>query len=321
MHKVLPRRPLLLSALALLVASPARAAYPSRPIHLVVPFAPGGGVDVTGRLLAQRLGERLGQNVLVDNHPGAGSSVGGAYVARAAPDGYTLLLASSSAAINASLYRNLPYDLRHDFAPVAGVITSELVLAVAADSPWHTLADLLAQARAQPGKLTYGSAGVGSTEHLAGELLKQKAGLDVLHVPYKGTGQAMNELRGNQIQFVFGGAAGVLPLIRGGQLKALAVTSMHRLDDAPDIPTLNEAGVPGYEVTVWNAVLAPKDTPAAVVDTLNQAISATATDLADRFRALGGQPLIMTPERFQTLIETDIVKWQAVITQANLRVD
>ena len=299
----------------------AHAAYPDRPIHLIVPFAPGGGVDVTGRLLAQRLTERIGQTVLVENHPGAGSSVGGGYVARAAPDGYTLLLASSSAAINASLYRNLPYDLKRDFAPVAGVLSSELVLAVAADSALRSLGDLLAAARAKPGAMLYGSAGVGSSEHLAGELLKQMAGLDVRHVPYKGTGQAMDELMGGRIQFVFGGASGVIPMVRGGQLRALAVTSAHRLDDMADIPTLNEAGVPGYEVTVWNAVLAPKGTPVAVVEQLNQAISAAAVDLTERFHALGGQPLVMTPAQFQALIEADIVKWQAVITQANVHVE
>jgi len=317
---VIVRRSILLSALALM-SRMAHAAYPDRPIHLIVPFAPGGGVDVTGRLLAQRLTERIGQTVLVENHPGAGSSVGGGYVARAAPDGYTLLLASSSAAINASLYRNLPYDLKRDFAPVAGVLSSELVLAVAADSALRSLGDLLAAARAKPGAMLYGSAGVGSSEHLAGELLKQMAGLDVRHVPYKGTGQAMDELMGGRIQFVFGGASGVIPMVRGGQLRALAVTSAHRLDDMADIPTLNEAGVPGYEVTVWNAVLAPKGTPVAVVEQLNQAISAAAVDLTERFHALGGQPLVMTPAQFQALIEADIVKWQAVITQANVHVE
>jgi tripartite-type tricarboxylate transporter receptor subunit TctC len=316
------RRLVVFVACAFLAAiTTTQAAFPDHPIHLIVPFAPGGGVDVNARVLAQRLSERLGQTVLVENHPGAGSSVGNGFVARAAPDGYTLLMTSPSAPINAGLYRNLPYDLKRDFAPVAGVVSTELVLAVAPDSPFHSLADLLAAARAKPGSLTYGSAGVGSTEHLAGELLKQMAGLDVLHVPYKGTGQAANELRGGQIQFIFGGAAGLVPLARDGQLRALAVSSAHRLEDLPDIPTVQEGGVPGYEVTVWNAVLAPRATPPAVIDQLNQAISSAAIDVTDRFRALGGRPMPMTPAELQALIDTEIVKWQAVITQAHMHVD
>ncbi len=315
------RRLLFATLLTPLAATPAHAAWPDRPIHLIVPFAPGGGVDTTGRLLAQRLTERLGQTVLVENHPGAGSNVGNGYAARAAPDGYTLLLASPSAAINASLYRNLTYDLRHDFVAVAGVVSSELVLAVAPDSPLHTLAGLLALARQQPGKLAYASAGIGSTEHLAGEMLRQMAGIDILHVAYKGTGQAINDVRGGQVQFLFGGASAMVPLVRGGQLRALAVTSPHRLDDLPDVPTMQEAGVLGYEVTLWNGILAPKATPAAVVAQLNQEISAAVVDLTDRFHALGAQPMPMAPAALQALIDQQITQWQTVITQANVHVD
>ncbi len=316
------RRSVLIAALTLLgPRCPAQAAWPDRPIHLIVPYSPGGGVDVTGRLLAQTLTERLGETVLVENHPGAGSNVGNAFVARAAPDGYTLLLATPSAAINASLYRSLPYDIQKDLMPVAGVASSELVLVVAPDSPYHNLADLLAGARAQPGKLSYGSAGVGSTEHLAGELLKQLAGLDVLHVPYKGTGQAMNDLRGGQVQFIFGGAAGLVPMVRDGQLRALAVTSTHRPLDLPDIPTMQEGGVPGYEITIWSGVFAPKGTPPAVVGQLNKTITAASRDLADRFSALGGRPMPMTQAQLGALLTAQIALWRTVITQANVHVD
>jgi tripartite-type tricarboxylate transporter receptor subunit TctC len=316
------RRSVLIAALTLLAPRcPAQAAWPDRPVHLIVPYSPGGGVDVTGRLLAQTLTERLGETVLVENHPGAGSNVGNAFVARAAPDGYTLLLATPSAAINASLYRSLPYDIQKDLVPVAGVASSELVLVVAPDGPYHTLADLLAAARARPGKLSYGSAGVGSTEHLAGELLKQLAGLDVLHVPYKGTGQAMNDLRGGQVQFIFGGAAGLVPLVRDGQLRALAVTSAHRPLDLPDIPTMREGGVPGYEITIWSGVFAPKGTPAPVIDQLNNPLTAASRDLADRFGALGGRPMPMTQAQLEALLTTQIELWRKVITQANVHVD
>lgn len=315
------RRFVLGMLLAPLGAATASATWPDRPFYPIVPFAPGGGVDTTGRLLAQRLTERLGQTVLVENHPGAGSNIGNAYAARAASDGYTLLLASPSAAINASLYRNLTYDLRRDFVAVAGVVSSDLVLAVGPDSPLRSLADLLAQSRQQPGKLAYASAGIGSTEHLAGEMLRQMAGLDLLHVAYKGTGQAINDVRSGRVQFLFGGASAIVPLARGGQLRALAVTSTHRLDDLPGVPTMQEGGVPGYEVTLWNGVLAPKATPATVVALLNQEISAAAADLADRLHALGAQPLPMTPAALQAMIEAQIKQWQTVITQANVHVD
>jgi tripartite-type tricarboxylate transporter receptor subunit TctC len=301
--------------------SVANAAWPDRSIRLIVPYSPGGGVDVTARLLAQSLTEHLGQTVFVDNRPGAGSSLGAGFVARSTPDGYTLLLATPSGAINASLYRTLPYDLRRDLVPVAGVASSELALVVGSDSPFHTLADLLAAARAQPGKLTYGSAGVGSTEHLAGELLKQMANVDVMHVPYKGTGQAIGDLLGNRVQFLFGGAAGLIPQVRAGQLRALAITSAQRPADLPDIPTMAEGGVPGYEITIWNGVLAPKGTPPAIIRRLNEAITAASLGLADRFRALGGQPMPMSPAELQGLIDAQITKWGAIINQANVHVD
>jgi tripartite-type tricarboxylate transporter receptor subunit TctC len=305
---------------AVFFATSAFAAYPDRPIHLIVPFSPGGGVDVVSRLLAQRLSEKLGQPVVVENHPGGGANIGNEYVAQAAPDGYTLLMASPGTAINASLYRKLSYSLERDFVPVASVISSELLLVVAANSPIRDVQDLIARARANPGQVVFASAGVGSTEHLAGELLAEMAGVKLLHVPYKGTGLAINDLLGGQVQFLFGGAAGLVPLVQAGQLRALAQTGLHRQPDLANIPTMDEAGVKGYDVVIWNGVLAPKGTPGEVVKTLNIVISAAADNLAPQFSHLGAYPATMSPEEFGAMIRAQVSKWAGVIHTANVPV-
>ncbi len=302
------------------IAPLADAAYPDRPVHIIVPFAPGGGVDVTARLVAQRLGEELDQTVLVENHPGGGANIGAAYVAQAAPDGYTLLMASPTIAINASMYPHLSYSLENDFVPVALVQLSELVLAVAADSRFQSVQDIVAAARAKPGVLSYGSAGVGSVEHLAGELFKQLAGIDVLHVPYKGTGPAINDVMSGQVQFLFGGSASLLQLNRPGQLRALAVTSAER---APDIaiPTMQEAGVKGYDVVTWNGLLAPKGTPPRVVTKLNTAINTASQALDAKFKAIGCYPKAMSPQEFGAMVQTQLAMWAVLVKQANVHVD
>jgi tripartite-type tricarboxylate transporter receptor subunit TctC len=302
------------------IAPCARAAYPDRPVHIIVPFAPGGGVDVTARLLAQRLGQELGQTVLVENHPGGGANIGATYVAQAAPDGYTLLMASPTIAINASMYAHLPYNLEKDFVPVALVQTSELVLAVAADSKFHSVQDIVAAAKATPGQLSYGSAGVGSVEHLAGELFKQLAGIDVLHVPYKGTGPAINDVMSGQVQFLFGGSASLLQLNGPGQLRALAVTSAEPAPDI-DIPTMQEAGVKGYDVVTWNGLLAPKGTPDDVVTKLNTAVNAASQALDAKFKAIGCYPKQMSAQQFGAMVQAQVAMWAALVKQANVHVD
>jgi tripartite-type tricarboxylate transporter receptor subunit TctC len=316
-------RLLLFTACALVwlgIAPRAQAAYPDRPVHIIVPFAPGGGVDVTARLLAQRLGEELGQTVLVENHPGGGANIGAAYVAQATPDGYTLLMASPTIAINASMYPHLPYNLEKDFVPVALVQLSELVLAVAADSKLQSVQDIITAAKAKPGQLSYGSAGVGSVEHLAGELFKQLAGIDVLHVPYKGTGPAINDVMSGQVQFLFGGSASLLQLNRPGQLRALAVTSAER---APEIavPTMQEAGVHGYDVITWNGLMAPKGTPQDAVTKLNTAVNAAAQALEAKFKAIGCYPKAMSPSQFGEMVHAQLVMWAGLVKQANVHVD
>ncbi len=317
-------RLLLAAACALVwlgIAPFADAAYPDRPVHIIVPFAPGGGVDVTARLLAQRLGEALGQTVLVENHPGGGANIGAAYVAQAAPDGYTLLMASPTIAINAGLYQHLSYSLEKDFVPVALVQSSELVLAVAADSKFLSVQDIIAAAKAKPGQLSYGSAGVGSVEHLAGELFKQLAGIDVLHVPYRGTGPAINDVMSGQVQFLFGGAASLLQLNGPGQLRALAVTSLKPPADVPGIPTMDAAGVKGYDVVTWNGIMAPKGTPPDVVAKLNTAINAASQALADKFKAIGCFPEAMSPQGFGAMVHAQMVLWAVLVKQANVHVD
>jgi tripartite-type tricarboxylate transporter receptor subunit TctC len=288
---------------------------------LIVPFSPGGGVDAITRLLARRMGERLNQVVIVENRPGGGANIANQYVAHAAADGYTLLMYSPAAAINATLYHNLDYNLKTDFVPVALVLSGALLLVVPADSPLHSVKDLITAARAKPGAMNFASAGVGSSEQLAGELLKQMAGIDVVHVPYKGTGLAMNDLLAGQVQFMFGGAVGLVPQIQAGQIRALAQTGRQRQPDLVDIPTMDQAGVPGYDVETTIGVLAPKGTPPEVVAFLNTEISAAAQDLAPRLGSLGGQVRTMTPSAFGALIADQIAKWSVVIEKARIHVD
>jgi len=319
------RRSLIACCLLLILAaglpSPARAAYPDRPIHLIVPFSPGGGVDVITRLLAHRLSERLNQVVIVENRPGGGANIANQYVANAAADGYTLLMYSPAAAINASLYQNLTYNLKTDFVPVASVLSGALLLVVAADSKFHDVHDLIAAAKAKPGELNFASAGIGSTEHLAGELFAQIAGIDVVHVPYKGTGLGLNDLLAGQVQFLFGGSAGLVPQVQSGQLRALAQTPISKLPELSNIPTMDQAGVPGYDVSTTIGVLAPKGTPAGAITLLNTEISASAHDLDARFGPLGGQAVTMSPQEFGALIASQIAKWAGVITKAKIHVD
>jgi tripartite-type tricarboxylate transporter receptor subunit TctC len=312
---------LLLLAVAGGGAFPAFAAYPDRPIHLIVPFSPGGGVDVVTRLLANRLSERLNQVVLVENRPGGGANIAAQYVAHAVPDGYTLLMYSPAAAINATLYRNLSYKLMADFVPVASVLSGPLLMVVAADSPFHSVRDLIAAARAKPGEMNFASAGIGSSEHLAGELLAQMAGIDIVHVPYKGTGLAMNDLLAGQVQFLFGGSSGLVSQVQAGQLRALAQTGIRRQPGLLGLPTLDQSGVPGYDVATTIGVLAPKGTSPEVVIVLNREISASALDLNPRFGPLGGEALTMPPAAFGAMIAEQIAKWSVVIEKAKIHVD
>jgi tripartite-type tricarboxylate transporter receptor subunit TctC len=317
MHGIWPR----LAALILLACSTATAqSYPARPLRFLVPFGPGGVGDITARAVAQKLSASLGQQVIVDNRPSAGGVVATEVVARAEPDGYTLLLLNNAHAISHTLFTKLPYDVTRDFAPVSTISTFSVVVLVAPGSPLRTLKDLIAQARAQPGKLTVGTIQIGSSQNLSAELFKSMAGIDVLNVPFTNTGAVLTALRGNNVQVAFEIMAPVVGQIQTGALRALAVSPPSRFPGLPDVPTVAEAGVPGYQVTSWNGIAVPARTPKAIVARLNQAITeaVSAADTKQRFQELGVEARPATPEAFQKLLGSEIAKWAKVIEAAKI---
>lgn len=318
-----------LCAIGLLLVTatfPAAADYPDRPIRLVITFAPGGGTDILGRLLGQKLTDSWGQQVVIDNRPGAGGSIGMELAAKASPDGYNLVLGYfGTMAINPALYPKLPYDPVKDFAPVSQLISLPFVLVVNPAVPARTVAELIALAKSKPGQLNYASAGVGTGQHLNGELLKSMAHIDIVHVPYKGGigGQILTDLLGGQVQIYFVETLPGLPHIRAGKLRALAVTSTRRSPVLPDVPTMAQAGIPGYEAISWYGVLAPAGTPREVINKLHaEIVRILATqEMRDRFAREGSEPVGSTPEQFAAFIKAEIAKWAKVIKDADIRAD
>jgi tripartite-type tricarboxylate transporter receptor subunit TctC len=294
--------------------------YPSRPVRLLVPFGPGGVGDITARVVAQKIGASLGQQIVVDNRPGAGGIVASEIVAKAAPDGYTLLLLNNAHAVSMSLFKSLPYDTLRDFAPVSSISTFSAVLLVNPDSPIKSVKDLISTAKASPGKLNVGTIQIGATQHLSSELFKSMAGLDWVHVPYTNTGLLLTGLRGNGIQVAFEFIAPVVGMVKAGQFRALAVSTRTRFSGLPDVPTVHEAGVPGYEVMSWNGVAAPAGTPKAVINRLNRAVTEALAmpDVKQRFQELAVDARPDTPEGFRKLVASEIVKWGKVIEQAKI---
>ena len=290
-------------------------AYPTKPVRLVVPFAPGGGTDIVARLLAQQLGESLGQSVVADNRGGAGSTLGTEIVAKAPPDGYTLLLGNISLAFNAELYKKLSYNAVRDLAPITLVAVQPNILVVHPSLGTNTLKDFLALARANPQKYSYASAGTGSGTHLAGELLKMLTKVDIVHVPYKGTGPALNDLIGGQVQMMVSTFASALPHTRTGRLRALAVTTAKRSNAAPDVPTLAEAGVAGFEYSTWYGLLAPAGVRADIVGKLNAAAKQVLArdDIRQKFEGQGVEPLWNTPAEFSAYLTSETAKWGKVV--------
>lgn len=317
---------ILFAAGALSLAFPAGhafAAYPERIIKIVVPFAPGGGTDVVARTLAQELAKDLGVSVIIENKPGAGTIIGTQSVATSDADGYTLLMGTFANAVNPSLYAKLPYDQHRDFAAVALVARSFNIVVVNPASPIKSIADLIAAAKADPDKLSYGTYGTGTSAHLAGELFKHMAGVNLTTVPYKGAAPAITDLIGGQIQVMFTTVASAAPLIEGGQLRALAVTSAERSPAFPDLPTVSEAGVPGYDAEAWYGLFAPAKTPPAIIDRLNKAAAVAVK--AESFKKLAvseGLVLVASPpnelDRYFGLEEE---RWRKVIQDAGLRAD
>ena len=297
--------------------------YPLRPLRLVVGFTPGGGVDINARMLAVKLGEILGQSVIVENRPGAGTNIANELVARAAPDGYTLLINTAAVAINMSLYRNLPFDTLRDFAPVSVFSESQNIMLSSVAKPYRNAAEVVAAARARPGALTYGSAGSGSTQHLAAELFKLQTDTDILHVPYKGSAPALSALISGEIDLVFINVPAILAQVKAGRLRALAAAGARRSDLMPEVPTLKEAGISGVEVVVWYGVLAPAGTPKDVVATLARAIgqAARSPDIRQKLKEQGAEPVGNTPEEFSGLLRDEVAKWRTVIQAAGLKAE
>lgn len=310
--------------LASLFASPLPAAaadsYPERPIRMIVPFAPGGGTDINARAIAPGMSESLGQQVVVDNRPGAGSILGTEIASNATPDGYTVLLASGSLAVNYAVYKKLPYDARRDFAAISMVGEQPNIVVVNPSSPAKDLKGFIALAHAQPGKLAYGTPGFGTSTHLGTLLLVLKIKGDLVHVPYKGTGPALIALLSNEIAVYLSTFASALPHVKSGRLRALAVTSAERADTLPDLPTVQEAGVPGYAHATWYGILAPKGTPRARIDRLNKAVvgALNSANVKQIYAAQGLTPRPTTPAQFAAHINTETKRWVEVVRVAKI---
>ena len=297
--------------------------YPNRPVKIVVPFATGGPADNYARFMAQRLQDSLGQTFVVDNKPGAGSVIGTDLAAKAAPDGYTLLLMSNTQTVNETLIPNKPYGLMKDFVGVAPINYSDLVLVVNPTKGMNTLADVIRVAKAQPGKLNYASSGPGTPYHMAGELFKSLAKIDVVHVPYKGSSGARTDVLAGQVDMMFDAVTTMTEQVKAGKVKAVGTTGRVRSDVLPDVPTLNENGVAGYEATIWLGLMAPKGTPKAIVDRLNEAVSkiSAQADVKQQWGKQGAVPIILNPTQFDKYLQDDIAKWATVIKTANIKLD
>jgi tripartite-type tricarboxylate transporter receptor subunit TctC len=307
----------MLAACVLVATSSAPLAqdYPTRPVKIIVPFAAGGPADVYARFLAQRLQDAMGQPFVVDDRPGGGSIVGTDAAAKSAPDGHTLLVMSNTHTVNESLIPNKPFVLTRDFVPIAPINYSDLVMVVHPSVKAKTLAEFIALAKAEPGKLNYASSGPGTPYHMAGELFKAMAGVDIVHVPYKGSSGARTDIIGGQVQMMFDAVTTMSEHVKAGQVRALGTTGKVRSTVLPEVPTIGEAGVPGYEATIWIGLIAPKGTPPAIVNRLNAEITKIVAkpEVKREWAAQGATGMTMTPEEFGRYINADIVKWERIV--------
>jgi len=314
---------LVVLALAAMTASAGAAEqFPTRPIRVIVPYAPGGNVDISARIVAPPMGEILGQTVVVDNRPGAGGNLGASLVAKATPDGYTLLVGSSGPlSVNPVIFKSLPYDSLKDFAPISTVQAVPLVVLASPKAGFNSIADVVAAAKARPGKVTMASAGAGTTNHFAIELFANMANIKVLHVPYKGSGPALSELLGGQVETMVDQLAASIGYVKDGRLKVLAVTTPQRAAALPNVPTLDELGYKGYQASTLLGLLAPAGTPKPVIAKLNAAVRKTMDNaiVAERFRGLGANPGASSPEEFSTRIRDELRQWQGLVQKLGLK--
>ncbi len=323
-----------LSLLALLFASTAALAqsastgsgqaYPDKAVRMVVPFAAGAGSnDIMARLVAQKLSDNFGQQVVVDNRPGASGIIGTDIVAKAQPDGYTVLMMSLTLTVNPSLFKKLPYNTEKDLTPVTAVASAPLMLVTHPSLPVKSVREFIAYAKANPGKLNFGSGGPGTTPHLAGEMLKTMAGIQVIHVPYKGGAPALADLVGGQIQFMCENIPGTLPFVKAGRLRALAITDRKRSPLLPEMPTLDESGLKGYEIVGWNGLFVPAGTPPAIVNKLHAAVvkALALPDVRERLATMGADGIGNTPQQFTAFIKSEIAKWAKVVKDAGIRIE
>ena len=295
--------------------------YPNKPVHVVVPFTAGSATDILARTFGQKLSEMWSQPVVVDNRPGAGGTIGAAVVAKSAPDGYTLLVHSAAQAYNPSIYPSLPYDTVKDFIDIVPLGGQPNVLVVAPAAGMKTVAELIAQAKQKPGQLNFGSAGTGSGTHINGEKFKLAAGIDVLHIPYKGTPEALTDTIAGRVTYFFSPISAALPFVRDGKLVALAVSTAKRSGALPNVPTVAEAGLPGFDYSLWVGMFAPAGTPADVVDKITRDVRTVAqsTDVKERFAALGAEQMPMTPSEFKQFVDSEITESAKVIKAAGIK--
>ena len=310
------------TACAFAALGAAHAAYPERPITIVVPYAPGGAADAVARVVAARMGARLGTSVIVDNRAGASGTIGAAYVAKAAPDGYTVLYDATPYSINPHLFPRMPYAA-DALQPLSLVLLAPNALIVKADSPYKTVNDLVAKAKAQPGKINFASGGSGTVQRLASELLRQRLQLDMVHVPYKSGGPAISDVMGGQVDFMFGTVAATYPLITSGKLRALAVSSPQRSPRLPEVPTVAETVAPGYEAFEWNGMLLPAKTPRDIAEKLQRAVVEVLKEdeVQQRLKDLGAQPVGSTPGEFAAFLKKEDAKWGEVVRKGDIKAD
>ena len=314
---------LLAITLALAAGAACAQGYPNKAVRLVVPFLAGGSTDIVGRTVAQKLSELWGQPVVVDNRPGGGTTIGTDAVAKAVPDGYTLLVTPAPFTINPSLLPRIPYDALNDFVPITLINTTPLVLVVHPGVPAKNVKELIALAKANPGKLNFGSSGTGGSNHLAGELFDAMAGVKMVHIPYKGNAGALTDIVGGHLDVVYNGLTSAIALIKGGKLRVLAVTSLQRNAALPDVPTLDESGLKGFEAVAWNGLTAPAKTPRDVVMKINADVLkvVNSPELKERLKAEGSDPVGSSPEQFATFLRNEIAKWAKVIKFAGVKAE